>query len=113
MVSFFFFFSFQTDPLPSVSVVPSSIISMNALIPPGQMSAMHSYVMDPQGVPQSVASTNSLIPQSHMGHFQSMPLVPPHQLWQNHQVLVAQNFKAFVFVFTMPLSTLICISFLF
>lgn len=63
---------------------------MNALIPPGQMSAMHSYVMDPQ----SVASTNSPIPQSHMGHFQSMPMVPPHQLWQNHQVLVAQNFKA-------------------
>ncbi|CAD5192986.1 unnamed protein product [Musa acuminata subsp. malaccensis] len=73
--------STKTDPLPSVSVVPSSIISMNALIPPGQMSAMHSYVMDPQ----SVASTNSPIPQSHMGHFQSMPMVPPHQLWQNHQ----------------------------
>ncbi|XP_064946346.1 uncharacterized protein LOC103970782 isoform X2 [Musa acuminata AAA Group] len=73
--------STKTDPLPSVSVVPSSIISMNALIPPGQMSAMHSYVMDPQ----SVASTNSPIPKSHMGHFQSMPMVPPHQLWQNHQ----------------------------
>ncbi|KAJ8466051.1 hypothetical protein OPV22_028603 [Ensete ventricosum] len=77
--------STKTDLLPSVSFVPSSIISMNALIPPGQMSAMHSYVMDPQGVPQSVASTNSPIPQSHMGHFQSMPMVPPHQLWQNHQ----------------------------
>ncbi|XP_026665923.2 uncharacterized protein LOC103721343 isoform X3 [Phoenix dactylifera] len=68
-----------------VPVVPSSIIGMGAFLPPGQMTALHPYVMHPQGVPQSVSSTNSPIPQSQMGHFQPLSTIPAHQQRQNQQ----------------------------
>ncbi|ONK80014.1 uncharacterized protein A4U43_C01F12850 [Asparagus officinalis] len=67
-----------------IAVVPSPIIGMGAFIPQNQMTALHPFVMHPQGVPQSVSS-NSQIPQSHAGHFQPMTTVNQH--WQQQQVL--------------------------
>ncbi|URE14555.1 hypothetical protein MUK42_11905, partial [Musa troglodytarum] len=79
--------STKIDHAPGVPVVPSSIVSMNAFIPPGQMTTMHTYAMNPQGVQQPVAVTNSPFLQSHMGHLQSMPIVPTQQHWQNQQTV--------------------------
>ncbi|URE49722.1 hypothetical protein MUK42_31976 [Musa troglodytarum] len=72
---------------PSVPVVPSSMLGMNAFMPPGPVAALHPYVMNPLGVPQAVASSNSPIPQSHIDHFQSMPVVLTQQHLQNQQAL--------------------------
>lgn len=79
-------FSCQIDQAPGVPVVPSSIVSMNAFIPPGQMTTMHTYAMNPQSVQQPVAVANSPFLQSHMGHLQSVPIVPTQLHWQNQQV---------------------------
>ncbi|XP_020244070.1 LOW QUALITY PROTEIN: uncharacterized protein LOC109822297 [Asparagus officinalis] len=67
-----------------IAVVPSPIIGMGAFIPQNQMTALHPFVMHPQGVPQSVSS-NSQIPQSHAGHFQPMTTVNQH--WQQQQAM--------------------------
>ncbi|WOL18134.1 hypothetical protein Cni_G26927 [Canna indica] len=80
--------STMTEHISNVPIMPSSIVGINAFIPPGQMTSMLPYVMNQQGVPQSVASTNSPILQSHMGIFQPMPVVPPQQHWQNQQSLL-------------------------
>ncbi|XP_064982466.1 uncharacterized protein LOC135623432 isoform X2 [Musa acuminata AAA Group] len=79
--------STKIDHAPGVPVVPSSIVSMNAFIPPGQMTTMHTYAMTPQSVQQPVAVANSPFLQSHMGHLQSVPIVPTQQHWQNQQTV--------------------------
>ncbi|XP_018675393.2 uncharacterized protein LOC104000469 isoform X3 [Musa acuminata AAA Group] len=79
--------SSKIEHAPSVPVVPSSILGMNAFIPPGPVAALHPYVMNPLGVPQAVASSNSPIPQSHIDHFQSVPVVLTQQHLQNQQAL--------------------------
>lgn len=52
---------------------------MPTYLPPGQVTALHPFVMHQQGVPHSVPSH---VAQSHVGHFHSVPL----QHWQNQQV---------------------------
>ncbi|URE49729.1 hypothetical protein MUK42_31976 [Musa troglodytarum] len=79
--------SSKIEHAPSVPVVPSSMLGMNAFMPPGPVAALHPYVMNPLGVPQAVASSNSPIPQSHIDHFQSMPVVLTQQHLQNQQAL--------------------------
>ncbi|THU54050.1 hypothetical protein C4D60_Mb10t20930 [Musa balbisiana] len=79
--------SSKIEHAPNVPVVPSSILGMNAFIPPGPVAALHPYLMNPLGVPQAVASSNSPIPQSHIDHFQSVPVVLTQQHLQNQQAL--------------------------
>ncbi|GLT48294.1 hypothetical protein SLA2020_219270 [Shorea laevis] len=75
----------QNDHAPSVSIAPSSILGMHTYLPPGQVTALHSFVMHQQGVPQSMSSH---VPQSHVGHFHSMAAMPSIQQWQNQQTAV-------------------------
>lgn len=89
------FFFCQIEHAPNVPVVPSSILGMNAFIPPGPVAALHPYLMNPLGVPQAVASSNSPIPQSHIDHFQSVPVVLTQQHLQNQQVWAPEYFKGF------------------
>ncbi|XVE64473.1 hypothetical protein DITRI_Ditri07aG0103600 [Diplodiscus trichospermus] len=78
----------QNDHVPSVPVAPSSLLGMPAYLPPGQVTALHSFVMHQQGVPPSVAS--------HVGQY-SMPAISSIQQWQKQQTssecfhLSAQN----------------------
>lgn len=51
---------------------------------PGQVPALHPYVMHQQAVPQSVSSH---VAQSHTAHFQSVPAISSLQHWQNQQVM--------------------------
>lgn len=63
-------------------------MGMHSFIPPGQMAPLHPYMLNPLSVPHPATSTNLHIPQSHMDHYQSIPIIPNHQQWQNQQVLV-------------------------
>ncbi|OAY80331.1 hypothetical protein ACMD2_23659 [Ananas comosus] len=75
----------KTEHSSGVPVVPSSLLGVGAFFPPGQMAAMHPYVMQPQGVPQSVTSTNSPVPPSQLGHLQPASATPHHH-WPDQQV---------------------------
>ncbi|KAL4325063.1 hypothetical protein GQ457_11G032320 [Hibiscus cannabinus] len=57
-----------------VSSVPIAPVGMPAYFPPGQVSALHSFIMQQQGAPHSVAS--------HVGHY-TMPDSSSIQQWQN------------------------------
>lgn len=57
---------------------------MPTYLPPGQMTALHPYVMHQQGVPHSLPSH---VTPSHIGHFHSIPAMGSLQQWQNQQVL--------------------------
>ncbi|XVF53309.1 hypothetical protein PTKIN_Ptkin05aG0089100 [Pterospermum kingtungense] len=78
----------QNDHVPSFPIAPSSLLGMPTYLPPGQVTALHSFVMHQQGVPHSVAS--------QVGHY-AMPAVSSIQQWQNQQTssegfqLSAQN----------------------
>nr|CAD1821787.1 unnamed protein product [Ananas comosus var. bracteatus] len=76
----------KTEHSSGVPVVPSSLLGVSAFFPPGQMAAMHPYVMQPQGVPQSVTSTNSPVPPSQLGHLQPASATPSHHHWPDQQV---------------------------
>ncbi|CAI8586985.1 unnamed protein product [Vicia faba] len=62
----------------------SANLPPHSYLPPGQVTALHPYVMHQQGVPNSVASH---VPQSHVGHFHPMPTMSPLQQWQNQQAV--------------------------
>ncbi|GAV73244.1 hypothetical protein CFOL_v3_16730 [Cephalotus follicularis] len=70
----------QNEHVP-VAIAPSSLLGMPTYFPPGQVTALHPFVMHQQGVPHSMPS----VPHSHGGHFQSMPAMSPLQQWQNQQ----------------------------
>ncbi|GMY07603.1 hypothetical protein FCV25MIE_02842 [Fagus crenata] len=76
--------STQPDHVPGVPIAPSSLIGMPAYLPPGQVTALHPYVMHQQGVPHSVPSH---VPPSHVGHFHSIPAMGSLQQWQNQQAV--------------------------
>ncbi|KAE8675557.1 leucine-rich repeat receptor-like protein kinase PEPR1 [Hibiscus syriacus] len=61
----------QNDHVPSVPVAPAG---MPTYFPPGQVSALHSFIMQQQGAPHSVTS--------HVGHY-TMPDTSSIQRWQN------------------------------
>ncbi|CAI8598582.1 unnamed protein product [Vicia faba] len=76
--------SVQSDHVHGVAIAPSPLIVPHSYLPPGQVTALHPYVMHQQGVPNSVASH---VPQSHVGHFHPMPTMSPLQQWQNQQAV--------------------------
>ncbi|XAR52160.1 hypothetical protein NMG60_11020083 [Bertholletia excelsa] len=73
--------SAQAEHIHGVPIAPS-LLGMPAYLPPGQVTAMHPFVVHQQGVPQSVPSH---VTQSHVGHFQSVPAISSFQQWQNQQ----------------------------
>lgn len=76
--------SIQTDHTHGVAIAPSSLIVPHPYLPPGQVTALHPFVMHQQGVPNSVASH---VPQSHVGHFHPVPTMSTMQQWQNQQAV--------------------------
>ncbi|KAL1059858.1 hypothetical protein V6Z11_1Z001300 [Gossypium hirsutum] len=61
----------QNDHVPSVPIAP---LGLPTYLPPGQVSALHPFIMHQQGAPHSVTS--------HVGHY-SMPDTASIQQWQN------------------------------
>ncbi|XP_043716460.1 epidermal growth factor receptor substrate 15 homolog isoform X2 [Telopea speciosissima] len=79
--------STKNDHVPGVPVVPSSLLGMGTYLPPGQMTALHPFIMHQQGVPQSVPSTESHVPQSNVNHFPPVSAISSHPHWQNQQAV--------------------------
>ncbi|XP_048325351.1 uncharacterized protein LOC107414965 isoform X3 [Ziziphus jujuba] len=76
--------STQIEHVAGVPIAPSSILGMPSYLPPGQLTALHPFVMHQQGVPQSMPQH---VPQSHVGHFHSIPAMSSLQQWQNQQAV--------------------------
>ncbi|KAL3342349.1 hypothetical protein AABB24_026393 [Solanum stoloniferum] len=74
--------STQSDHVHGMPVAPSSLLGMTTYLPPGQIAALHPYVMHQQGIPPPLPSH---VPQSHVGHFHSVPAVSSLQHWPNQQ----------------------------
>ncbi|ONI25732.1 hypothetical protein PRUPE_2G317300 [Prunus persica] len=74
--------STQIDHVAGVPISPSSLLGMPSYLPPGQVTALHPFLMHQQGVPHSMPPQ---VPQSHVGHFHSIPAMSSHQQWQNQQ----------------------------
>ncbi|XP_047316319.1 uncharacterized protein LOC124919984 isoform X2 [Impatiens glandulifera] len=74
----------QTEHVHGVPLAPPSLISMPTYLQPGQVPALHPFVMHHQGVHHSVPSH---VAQSHGGHIHSIPTMSPIQQWQNHQIV--------------------------
>ncbi|KAH0688159.1 hypothetical protein KY284_018712 [Solanum tuberosum] len=74
--------STQSDHVHGMPVAPSSLLGMTTYLPPGQIAALHPYVMHQQGIPTPLPSH---VPQSHVGHFHSVPAVSSLQHWPNQQ----------------------------
>lgn len=72
----------QADHVPGLPIAPSSLLGMPAYLPPGQMTALHPYVMHQQGVAHP-----SHVPQSHVGQFHPLPAISSIQQWQNQQAV--------------------------
>ncbi|XP_019068459.1 uncharacterized protein [Solanum lycopersicum] len=76
--------STQADHVHGMPVAPSSVLGMTTYLPPGQIAALHPYVMHQQGIPPPLPSH---VPQSHVGHFHSVPAVSSLQHWPNQQAV--------------------------
>ncbi|XLT09533.1 hypothetical protein HN51_055326 [Arachis hypogaea] len=74
----------QTDHVAGVAMAPSSLLVPPSYLPPGQVTALHPFVMHQQGVPNSVASQ---VPQSHVSHFHPLAALSPMQQWKNQQAV--------------------------
>ncbi|XP_042378524.1 uncharacterized protein LOC121971359 isoform X2 [Zingiber officinale] len=83
--------SSKPEHVPDVPLVPSTLMGMNSFIPPGQIASLHPYMLNPLSVPHPATSTNLHIPQSHMDPYQSIPIIPNHQQWQNQRVLALSD----------------------
>ncbi|KAG6512024.1 hypothetical protein ZIOFF_030115 [Zingiber officinale] len=81
----------KPEHVPDVPLVPSTLMGMNSFIPPGQIASLHPYMLNPLSVPHPATSTNLHIPQSHMDPYQSIPIIPNHQQWQNQRVLALSD----------------------
>ncbi|KAI3977688.1 hypothetical protein MKX01_009573, partial [Papaver californicum] len=79
--------STKPDQVPGVHIVPSSLFGIGAYGLPGQVAALHPFVMQQQGAPPSVTSANTHIPQSHVGQLQSGPAISFHPQWENQQAV--------------------------
>lgn len=80
----------KPDQVPGVHIVPSSLFGIGAYGLPGQVAALHPFVMQHQGAPPSVTPANTHIPQSHVGQLQSGPAISFHPQWENQQA-VSEN----------------------
>lgn len=74
--------SSQTENIPAVQMNPQSLHGMQTYFPPGQLAALHPYILHHQGLPQNV---NSHLVQSHVGQFQTLPMNSSIPHWQNQQ----------------------------
>lgn len=72
----------QSDHVHGMPVAPSSLLGMTTYLPPGQIAALHPYVMHQQGIPPPLPPH---VPQSHVGHFHSVTAVSSLQHWPNQQ----------------------------
>ncbi|CAO2838530.1 unnamed protein product [Amaranthus hypochondriacus] len=72
----------QTNHAPTHPIA-ASILGMPYL-PPGQITAMHPYVLHQEGANHSVAAQ---VPQSHVGNFQSVSALASLHQWQNQQAV--------------------------
>ncbi|KAI3907284.1 hypothetical protein MKX01_021450, partial [Papaver californicum] len=83
--------STKPDQVPGVHIVPSSLFGIGAYGLPGQVAALHPFVMQQQGAPPSVTSANTHIPQSHVGQLQSGPAISFHPQWENQQAVTESS----------------------
>ncbi|XP_057522553.1 uncharacterized protein LOC130802550 isoform X2 [Amaranthus tricolor] len=74
--------STQTNHAPTHPLA-ASILGMPYL-PPGQITAMHPYVLHQEGANHSVAAQ---VPQSHVGNLQSVSALASLHQWQNQQAV--------------------------
>ncbi|CAK9158229.1 unnamed protein product [Ilex paraguariensis] len=75
--------STQADHVYGVPLAPS-LLGVPTYLPPGQVTALHPFVMHQQGVPHTVPSH---VAQSHVGHFHSAPAISSLQHWPNQQAV--------------------------
>ncbi|XP_075108005.1 uncharacterized protein LOC107761715 isoform X1 [Nicotiana tabacum] len=80
--------STQSDQVHGMAVAPTSLLGMTTYLPPGQITALHPYVMHQQGIPPPLPSH---VPQSHVGHFHSVPAVSSLQHWPNQQAVTEDS----------------------
>lgn len=76
--------SAQTNHVATLPVTAPSILGMPSYFPPGQLSALHPYVMHQQGANHSVPTH---VAQSHVNHVHSVPAMASFQQWQNQQAV--------------------------
>ncbi|GJY57409.1 hypothetical protein Tco_0456524 [Tanacetum coccineum] len=76
--------SSQTENIPAVHMNPQSLHGMQTYFPPGQLAALHPYILHHQGLPQNV---NSHLVQSHVGQFQTLPVNSSIPHWHDQQAL--------------------------
>ncbi|KAI3756967.1 hypothetical protein L6452_04499 [Arctium lappa] len=74
--------SAQTDNIPPVQMTPQSLHGLPTYFPPGQLAALHPFILHHQGLPQNA---NSHLVQSHVGQFHSLPANSSLPHWQNQQ----------------------------
>ncbi|KAL9372053.1 hypothetical protein Peur_034297 [Populus x canadensis] len=74
----------QTNHVAGVPMAPTSLLGMPTYLPPGQVTALHPFILHQQGIPHSMASH---VPQSHAGHFHSVPAMSSVPHWQNGQAV--------------------------
>ncbi|KAJ6764664.1 hypothetical protein OIU74_023531 [Salix koriyanagi] len=66
----------QTNHVAGAPMAPTSLLGMPTYLPPGQVTALHPFILHQQG-----------IPQSHVGHFHSVPAMSSVPQWQNGQAV--------------------------
>ncbi|XP_057991075.1 uncharacterized protein LOC110669647 isoform X4 [Hevea brasiliensis] len=74
----------QTNHVAGVPIAPSSLLGMPTYLPPGQVTALHPFILHQQGIPHSMPSH---VPQSYVGHFHSIPAMSSLPHWQNQQAM--------------------------
>ncbi|GMH08835.1 hypothetical protein Nepgr_010675 [Nepenthes gracilis] len=76
----------QSNHVPGVPITPPSLLGVPSFLPPGQLTALHPYVMHQQGANHPVPSH---VPQSHVGHFHPMSAISSFQQWLSQQAVTA------------------------
>ncbi|GAB2228539.1 hypothetical protein Droror1_Dr00022659 [Drosera rotundifolia] len=77
----------QTNHIAALPVAPQSLVGIPPYLPPGQMAALHPYILHQQGANGSVPSH---VPQSPSVQFHSVPALSPFQHWASQQVTEGQ-----------------------
>ncbi|KAJ6874532.1 hypothetical protein NC652_034279 [Populus alba x Populus x berolinensis] len=74
----------QTSHAAGVPMAPTSLLGMPTYLPPGQVAALHPFILHQQGIHHSMTSH---APQSHAGHFHSIPAMSSRPQWQNQEAV--------------------------
>ncbi|KAL9253903.1 hypothetical protein AKJ16_DCAP07989 [Drosera capensis] len=77
----------STNHIAALPVAPQSLVGIPPYLPPGQMAALHPYILHQQGANGSVPSH---VPQSTSVQFHSVPALSPFQHWPSQQVTEGQ-----------------------